>query len=165
MEEKYQVCIVGTKNTCRSAFVEAALNLWATESELPIEVFSCGTVDWGPLPYDRKMMEFADHFGYPMEGKAIYMTHDMLMKADLIIIFENRHRKDVQNMLDSSHWDRVFLFDELAYNQETEVRSIEREISRVYRRMYDHLDEGVQNICKKWQQSLPVKPDEKEDNN
>lgn len=158
MEEKYQVCVVCTGNACRSPFVESVLNVLIAEHDsLNIEVYSRGTLDWGDNPRDREMVEFADHLGFPMEGKTTHMTYESLMKADKIIVFQAEHRDEITKVLHPSHWDRIVLFDMIAFGQLTEVEDPHYQSSAVYLRVVRHLEEGCYNIIKKWLQSPPPK--------
>lgn len=158
MENKYQVCVVCTGNACRSPFVESVLNVLIAEHDsLNIEVYSRGTLDWGENPRDRIMVEFADHFGFPMEGTTTHMTCESLMKADKIIVFEAEHRDEITKMLHSSHWERIVLFDMIAFGQLTEVEDPHNQSNKVYLSVVEHLIDGCNNIVAKWLQSHPQK--------
>lgn len=157
-KEQYQVCIVCTGNACRSPFVEYALKKFISEQDsLNINVYSCGTLDWGSNPRDPKMAFYAEHMGFPMEGQTTHMTRDLLLKADRIIVFEAKHRDRITEILDSSHWDRIVLFDMIAFGYLSEVDDPYQESDVVYLTVARHLEEGCHNIVEKWLTTPPIK--------
>ena len=85
----YKVCFVCTGNACRSPFAECVTKaLLDKEGMKEIETFSLGTLDWGKNPRDTVMVETARRMGYSLSGTTTHMTHENLMDADCIIVFE-----------------------------------------------------------------------------
>lgn len=111
MENKvYNLCFVCTGNACRSPFAETVLKaLVAKEPDLNIDIWSCGTLDWGKNPRDAEMSAVAEFMGYTMDGETTHMTRNELLKADRIVVFSNEHRDEITQILDYSHWDRITL--------------------------------------------------------
>lgn len=104
----YKVCFVCTGNACRSPFAECVTKaLLYKEGMKEIETFSLGTLDWGKNPRDTVMVETARRMGYSLSGTTTHMTHENLMDADCIIVFEGHHRNAITKELDYNHWDRV----------------------------------------------------------
>ena len=67
----------------------------ANEPELKVDVWSCGTPDWGKNPRDADMVSTAKDMGYIMEGKTTHMTREALLNADHIVVFSHKHRDNI----------------------------------------------------------------------
>lgn len=158
MENKvYNLCFVCTGNACRSPFAETVLKaLVAKESDLNVNIWSCGTLDWGKNPRDAEMSAVAEFMGYTMEGETTHMTRNGLLKADRIVVFSNGHRDEITQILDYSHWNRIILFDLLAFGQLNEVEDPALQSAAVIERVAKHIEEGCKNIVAKWKATPPV---------
>ena len=86
-----------------------------------LKVWSCGTIDWGQNPRDEVMTRIADEMGYKMTGTTTFMSREPLLEADIIIVFEKYQRDLLTRVLDYDHWDRIRLFNRLAFDTNTDV--------------------------------------------
>lgn len=153
---EYKVTFVCTGNACRSPFGETVMSaMLKNHPELNVIVDSCGTLDWGTKPRDERMSYIASKFGYTMEGFTTYMTRERLLEADKIIVFSADHRDAITRVLDSSHWDRIVLFDMIAFSQLTEVEDPCLQSDAIYTRVANHIIEGCQHIIEKWLKNPP----------
>lgn len=156
MKTRYSVCFVCTGNACRSPFAECVLRrLLDNACMKDIEVFSVGTSDWGENPRDAAMTDVANEMGYNLTGTTTAMTYERLMAADLIIAFEERHRNDITRVLDYGHWNRIVLFNSIAFGMDGNVEDPYYQSAAVYRRTARHIEEGCQRLIEKWQASPP----------
>lgn len=152
----YKVTFVCTGNACRSPFAEVVLNSMLKEyPELHVNVNSCGTLNWGTNPRDEKMACTASNIGFKMEGMTTYMSRDILFESDKIIVFSADHRDAITQVLDPSHWDRIVLFDMIAFGQLTEVEDPHFQSDAVYEKVAYHIVEGCLNIMEKWVRNPP----------
>lgn len=152
----YRVTFVCTGNACRSPFGETVLKTMLKEyPELKVAVNSCGTLDWGCNPRDERMSYIASNYDFKMEGVTTPMTREILMEADKIIVFTAEHRDAITRVLDSSHWDRIVLFDMIAFSQLTEVEDPCLQSDAVYDRVARHIIDGCLNIMEKWVRNPP----------
>ena len=118
----YKICFVCTGNACRSPFAECVMKKLLIDAGIEdIEVFSLGTLDWGENPRDVVMVEVAKELGYALNGTTKVMTKDSLMEADTIIVFDERHRDAITRVLDYSHWNRIVLFNKIAWDEDGNV--------------------------------------------
>lgn len=151
----YNICFVCTGNACRSPFAEVVLKaLVAEEPDLKVDVWSCGTLDWGKNPRDAQMVAVAKSIGYTMDGETAYMTRDELIKADVIIVFSQEHRNKITRVLDYVLWDRIVLFDKLAFDKTTEVDDPHYQSVAFYERVAKHIEDGCKMIVAKLKGNL-----------
>ena len=156
------VCFVCTGNACRSPFAECVLtSMLARVDSLDANVFSCGTLDWGKNPRDGEMVRIAAEMGYSMTGETIHMSRELLSSADVIVVFEHAHRDEVTKVLEFANWNRIVLFNMLAFGQYSEVEDPNFMSEAVYRRVAAHIEEGCRNITEKWTISPPLPKDSK----
>ena len=84
----YNVVFVCTGNACCSPFAETVLKQMLKEANINnVDVWSCGTLDWGSNPRDAQMVLTAKELGYTMDGTTQHMRRDDRVKADKIIVF------------------------------------------------------------------------------
>lgn len=99
-----KICFVCTGNACRSPFAECVTKkLLADAGMSDYEVWSMGMLHWGKNPRDAAMVEVAREMGYELSGITTVMTRERLMEADMVMVFEQRHRDAITRMLDYSH--------------------------------------------------------------
>ncbi|MDO4932445.1 MAG: hypothetical protein Q4E63_07380 [Prevotellaceae bacterium] len=150
----YKVCFVCTGNACRSPFAECVLRkLLADEGINDVEVFSVGTLDWGENPRDAAMVDVAKELGYELLGSTTVMTRERLMTADVIIVFDERHRDAVTRVLDFGHWNRIVLFNRIALNEDGNVEDPHYQTAAVYRRVARHIEDGCKRLVERWKQN------------
>lgn len=156
----YKICFICTGNACRSPFAETVmLKLLKDFSIENIEVSSMGTLDWGENPRDTIMVDVAREMGYEMTGTTTPMTRDTLMEAELIIVFESHHRNVVKSFLDYSHWNRIVLFNQIAFGAPNDVMDPNYQTIAVYRNIARLIEEGCRRIMEEWQNNPPISQD------
>ena len=62
------------------------------------------------------LVDVAKELGYDLSGTTTVMTREKLMAADAIIVFDERHRDAITRVLDYSHWNRIVLFNKIAWD-------------------------------------------------
>lgn len=146
----YNIVFVCTGNACRSPFAETVLKQLLKEANINnVDVWSCGTLDWGINPRDAQMVQTANEMGYTLEGTTRHMRRDDLVKADKIIVFEHYHMDEITNILDYSNWNRITLFDMYAFGMNNEVRDPHYESPAIYKDVAGHIEEGCKAISAK----------------
>ena len=117
MNKSYKICFICTGNACRSPFAECVTKKLLADAGIEdIEVFPLGTLDWGENPRDAAMVDVAKELDYELSGTTMVMTREKLMAADAIIVFDERHRDAITRVLDYSHWNRIVLFNKIAWD-------------------------------------------------
>lgn len=146
----YNIVFVCTGNACRSPFGETVLKKLLNDANIEnVDVWSCGTLDWGINPRDPQMVQTAKEMGYSMDGTTRHMRRDDIVKADKIIVFEQYHRDEITHILDYGHWDRITLFDMYAFGLNRDVRDPHNESPAVYKDVAEHIVEGCNSIVSK----------------
>ena len=156
MNVSYKICFVCTGNACRSPFAECVTKKLLTDAGLKgIEVFSLGTLDWGENPRDAAMVDVARELGYELSGTTTVMTRERLMMADAVIVFDERHRDAITRVLDYGHWNRIVLFNKIAWNEDGNVEDPHYQTAAVYRRVAKHIENGCKQLVETWIQKPP----------
>lgn len=151
MNMSHKICFVCTGNACRSPFAECVTKkLLADAGMSGIEVCSLGTLDWGENPRDAAMVDVAKELGYELSGTTTMMSRERLMAADVVIVFEEQHRDAVTRVLDYGHWNRIVLFNRIAFDGEGNVEDPHYQTAAVYRRVAQHIEEGCRRLIGKW---------------
>ena len=146
----YKICFVCTGNACRSPFAECVTKKLLADAEIGgIEVFSLGTLDWGENPRDATMVDVAKELGYELSGTTTAMTCERLMAADAVIVFDERHRDAITRVLDYSHWNRIVLFNKIAFGEDGNVEDPHYQTAAVYRRVAQHIENGCKRLIEK----------------
>ena len=144
MNMSYKICFVCTGNACRSPFAECVTKkLLADAGMNGIEVFSLGTLDWGENPRDAAMVDVAKELGYELSGTTTAMA------ADAVIVFDERHRDAITRVLDYSHWNRIVLFNKIAFDEDGNVEDPHYQTAAVYRRVAQHIENGCKRLIEK----------------
>ena len=155
MANRYRICFVCTGNACRSPFAECVTRaLLEKDGRTDIEVFSVGTLDWGENPRDAEMAKVAKHMGYEMTGTTIFMTREALLSADKIVVFNSSHRDAITRILDYNYWNRIELFDSLAFGTDSNVEDPHYQTESVYRRVAEHIETGCKHIVEQLKHKL-----------
>ena len=119
------------------------------------ESFLIGHARLGENPRDADMVAVAREMGYEMTGITTPMTRDRLMEADVIIVFDERHRDAITRELDYSRWDRIVLFNRIAFAEGGNVEDPHYQTEAVYRRVAQHIEAG----CRKLVENYTTSPD------
>ena len=157
MNQKYTICFVCTGNACRSPFAECVLKSMLVQNGIEnIEAFSRGTLDWGENPRDADMVRIAKVLGYDLKGVTTPITREKLQEADCIVIFDTEHRNAITRVLDYAHWDRIILFDKLAFGTDGAVMDPHYQTDAVYRSVASHIVEGCKRMIERWKTVPPI---------
>lgn len=152
-----KICFVCTGNACRSPFAECVTKKLLTDAGMSdYDVWSMGTLHWGKNPRDAAMVEVAREMGYELSGITTVMTRERLMEADVVMVFEQRHRDAITRILDYSHWDRIVLFNQMAWGESSEVTDPHYQSDAVYREVARHIEAGCRRLVGQWQQEPPL---------
>ncbi|MGM9803017.1 MAG: hypothetical protein ACI308_02450 [Muribaculaceae bacterium] len=149
MNNGIKICFVCSGNACRSPFAEVVTRrLLADEHIEGVEVYSLGTLDWGSNPRDAAMAYEASQLGYTMDGYTTHMTAEALNAADVIVCFQDNHRNAITQELSYSHWNRIVMFNKLAFGTEDGVEDPNFCSPQVYKRVASHIELGCRNIVR-----------------
>lgn len=147
----YKICFVCTGNACRSPFAECVMKKQLADTGIDgFEVYSLGTLNWGENPRDATMVAVAKELGYELGGTTMVMTHERLMEADVIIVFDEHHRNAITRVLDYSHWDRIVLFNKIAFDEDGNVADPHFQTETVYRNVAEHIEKGCRRLVEKF---------------
>ena len=147
----YKICFVCTGNACRSPFAECVMKKQLADTGIDgFEVYSLGTLNWGENPRDATMVAVAKELGYELGGTTMVMTHERLMEADVIIVFDEHHRNAITRVLDYSHWDRIVLFNKIAFGEDGNVADPHFQTETVYRNVAAHIEKGCRRLVEKF---------------
>lgn len=156
----YKICFVCTGNACRSPFAECVMrNLLSDAGIEGIDVFSMGTLDWGENPRDAVMEDIAREMGYELSGTTTVITRERLMEADVVIVFDTRHRDAVTRVLDYNHWNRIVLFNKIAFDEDGNVEDPHYQTANLYRNVAQHIENGCKRLIEQWR----IKPPKQDD--
>lgn len=147
----YKICFVCTGNACRSPFAECVMKKQLADTGIDgFEVYSLGTLNWGENPRDATMVAVAKELDYELGGTTMVMTHERLMEADVIIVFDEHHRNAITRVLDYSHWDRIVLFNKIAFGEDGNVADPHFQTETVYRNVAEHIEKGCRRLVEKF---------------
>ena len=104
----------------------------------------------GENPRDVAMVDVAKELGYELSGKTMVMTHEKLMAADAIIVFDVRHRDAITRVLDYSYWNRIVLFNKTALDEDGNVEDPHYQTAAIYRRVAKHIENGCKRLVEQW---------------
>ena len=152
----YKICFVCTGNACRSPFAECVTKKLLADAGIgDIEVFSLGTLNWGENPRDAAMVDVAKELGYDLSGTTTAITRERLMAADEVFIFDERHRDAITRVLDYSHWNRIVLFNKIAFDEDSNVEDPHFQTEAVYRHVAQHIEIGCKRLIERWKLQPP----------
>ena len=150
-----KICFVCTGNACRSPFAECVTKKLLTDAGMSdYDVWSMGTLHWGKNPRDAAMVEVAREMGYELSGITTVMTRERLMEADIIIVFDERHRDAITRVLDYALWNRIVLFNRITFNEGGNVEDPHFQTQAVYRRVAQHIEAGCKQLVSNYPSSL-----------
>ena len=113
-------------------------------------------LDWGENPRDENMVRIARELGYDLKGITTPITRENLQEADSIVVFDEGHRNTITRVLDYAHWDRIVMFDKLAFGTDTAVMDPHYQSDAVYRSVASHIVEGCKRMIERWKNIPPT---------
>lgn len=155
MEKSYHIYFVCTGNACRSPLAECILKQLLKQTDLKMEVSSAGTLNWGSNPRDPIMTEIAEEMGYQLTGTTQAITYPMLKDADLIIVFDRIQKDLVTQYVPYAHWDRITLFNQIAFGKADNLQDPRLQSVEVYRNVATTIEQGCKALVEKWQENPP----------
>ncbi len=84
--------------------------------------------------------------GYDLSGTTTVMTREKLMAADAVIVFDERHRDAITRVLDYSYWNKIVLFNKMAFDEDGNVEDPHYQTAAVYHRVAKHIENGCKTI-------------------
>jgi len=152
-----KILFVCTANICRSALAESVLRKKLRQKGLTdIFVDSAGVHDYAAEPYDSQMVSLACRAGYNMDGCAQYLSSMMLENADIIICMEHFHMVEVQKRLPYAKWNRIHLFNEICFNERTDLPDPSGDTNYMYYYVFDKIIEGSNIIVSKLSKQISL---------
>ena len=91
-----------------------------------------------------------------LKGVTTLITCEYLQKADCIVVFDAEHRNAITRVLDYTNWDRIVLFDKLAFGTDTVVMDPHYQIDAVYRSVALHIEDGCKRMIEQWRRIPPT---------
>ncbi len=150
-----KILFVCTANICRSALAESVLRKKLRQKGLTdILVDSAGVHDYAGEPYNSQMVALACRAGYSMDGYAKHLDSTMLESADVIICMEHFHMVEVQKRLPYAKWNRIHLFNEICFNERTDLPDPSGDTNYMYHYVFDKILEGSNIIVSKLSQQM-----------
>ena len=145
-----KILFVCTANICRSAFCEAVLKQKLKEKRISgVEVMSAGVCNLEGEPRDSTMASYALNSGYELTGEARFVSHKMMDSADWIICMDHYHVVEIQKRLAYAHWNRIRLFNEICYDESTNVPDPSGDTNDMYISVLKHLEVGCEKLISK----------------
>ena len=145
-----KVLFICSANICRSPLAEVVLRKKLDEKDVAgVKVCSAGILDLEGEPRDPHMIALAQKDGYEMMGKAIRINKELIESADIIICMSHYHIVEVQKELPYSHWHRIKRFNEVCFDEMTDLRDPTGNLDEVYKQVYDKIVYGCDILALK----------------
>lgn len=144
------ICFICSGNICRSPAAASILRQLVIEHDLnDVTITSMGTLDIGSQPYDGVMSRIALNFGYQMTGTSTFMTKNVLIEADLILVMTYDQMMEIRNVLPQHRWKTVKLFNQFCFGKEVPILDPSYMPETVYLQTFIWLEKGCKVIIQK----------------
>ena len=91
-----------------------------------------------------------------LKGVTTPITREYLQKADCIVVFDAEHRNAITRVLDYTNWDRIVLFDKLAFGTDIVVMDPHYQTNAAYRSVALHIEDGCKRMIEQWRRIPPT---------
>ena len=78
--------------------------------------------------------------------RLLNMYKDLLEKADLIIVFETKHRNEITRVLDYNQWNKISLFNQLAFGENKDMEDPHMQSETIYKRIATQIEKGCEQL-------------------
>lgn len=153
------ILFVCSANICRSALAEVILRKKLKEKGLvDIVVDSAGVHNFAGEPRDYMMCSYARKAGYDMGGESKYISQEQADSADLIVCMEHFHVVEMQKRLPYVRWGRIKLFNEICFDEQTNLIDPSGNTGYIYGITLQHIEEGCVTLA--WKLSMMLREGE-----
>lgn len=150
-----KILFICSANICRSALAEVILRKKLRERGLAdIEVDSAGVHNYAGEPRDYKMCSYACKAGYEMGGDSKYISQEQADTADLVVCMEHFHVVEMQKRLPYVRWGRIKLFNEICFDEQTNLIDPSGNTGYIYGITLQHIEEGCVTLAWKLSKML-----------
>ena len=154
-----KILFVCSANICRSALAEVILRKKLKEKGLAdIVVDSAGVHNFAGEPRDYMMCSYARKAGYDMGGESKYISQEQADSADLIVCMEHFHVVEMQKRLPYVRWGRIKLFNEICFDEQTNLIDPSGNTGYIYGITLQHIEEGCVTLA--WKLSMMLREGE-----
>ena len=101
------------------------------------------------------MIEVAKEMGYTLSGVTQAISYDMLKQMNLIIVFESVQKDLVTKYVEYGHWDRIVLFNDIAFNKIENLQDPHFQSHDIYKKVAKTIEEGCKILIDKWKKNPP----------
>lgn len=153
------ILFVCSANICRSALAEVILRKKLKEKGLAdVVVDSAGVHNYAGEPRDYMMCSYACKAGYYMGGESKYISQEQADSADLIVCMEYFHVVEMQKRLPYVRWGRIKLFNEICFDEQTNLIDPSGNTGYIYGITLQHIEEGCVTLA--WKLSMMLREGE-----
>ena len=150
-----KILFICSANICRSALAEVILRKKLREKGLAdIEVDSAGIHNYAGEPRDYIMCSYACKAGYEMGGESKYISQEQADNADLVVCMEHFHVVEMQKRLPYVRWGRIKLFNEICFDEQTNLIDPSGNTGYIYGITLQHIEEGCVTLAWKLSKML-----------